>query len=198
MSPRCVESWPLISSTITDRERIFRWKRTPRHRDPFSHRKWGESWRCPNSAGCITVTNDGLPEKPDHLLPPSHQSNLIPRYVHVRSRQSACSKTATNVGNPGEVFAERINRCGQDGIFVRHNAGSSPARVLSHHLADEIPDFLGCRFSTHRLSNLRNQTPVATESSSVPADHRFRSDQKESLLPSGPEPVRQNPENPIE
>jgi hypothetical protein len=32
----------------------------------------------------------------------------------------------------------------------------------------------------------------------VPPDHRFRSDQKESLLPSGPEPVRQNPEGPIE
>src|SRR5215472_13142315 len=121
MNPRFVESWPHISSTITDRGRIFRWKRTPRHRDPFSHQKWGESWRCPNSAGCITLTNDGLPEKPDYLLPPSHQSNLIPRYVHVRSRQSACSKTATNVGNPGEVFAERINRCGQDGIFVRHS-----------------------------------------------------------------------------
>src|SRR5215472_17592727 len=68
--------------------------------------------RCPNSAGCITVTNDGLPEKPDHLLPPSQQSNLIPRYAHVRSRQSARARTATN----GEVFAERINRCGQDGI----------------------------------------------------------------------------------
>src|SRR5215469_14620758 len=40
----------------------------------------------------------------------------LPRYAHVRSRQSARSRTATNVGNPGEVFAERINRCGQDGI----------------------------------------------------------------------------------
>jgi hypothetical protein len=40
--------------------------------------------------------------------------------------------------------------------------------------------------------------PVPTESSLVPPDHRFQSDQKESLLPSGPEPVRQNPEDPIE
>src|SRR5215472_131686 len=59
MSSRCVESWPLISSTITDRERIFRWKMTRRYRDPFSYRQWGESWRSPNSASCITVTNDG-------------------------------------------------------------------------------------------------------------------------------------------
>src|SRR5215472_1659194 len=85
-----------------------------------------------------TVTNDGLPEKPDHLLPPSHQSNLLPRYVHVRSRQSACSRTATNVGNPGEVFAERINRCGQDGIFVRHNrlpgSGSLGARLIQREI----------------------------------------------------------------
>src|SRR5215472_6018497 len=143
MSPRCVESWPLISSTITDRERIFRWKRTPRHRDPFSHRKWGESWRCPNSAGCITVTNDGLPEKPDHLLPPSHQSNLIPRYAHVRSRQSARSRTATNVGNPGEVFAERINRCGQDGIFVRHRR------------TQQLPKSCYCSFAYSALACLR-------------------------------------------
>ena len=62
----------------------FPWERTRRYRDPFSHRKWGESWRCPNSAGCITVTNDGLPEKPDHLLPPFHQSNLVPKYAHVQ------------------------------------------------------------------------------------------------------------------
>jgi hypothetical protein len=50
----------------------------------------------------------------------------------------------------------------------------------------------------HGLSNFRNQPPVPTESSSVPPDHCFWSDQKESLLPSGPEPVRYNPEGFIE
>src|SRR5215469_16959614 len=145
MSPRCVESWPHISSTITDRGRIFRWKRTPRYRDPFSHRKWGESWRCPTSAGCITVANDGLPEKLDHLLPPSHQSNLVSRSTLTsRSRPPARSRTATNVGNPGEVFAERINRCGQDGIFVRHR-----------HFYRGEKWTLSVRFNTNRYEPIR-------------------------------------------
>src|SRR5215472_8861221 len=170
MNPRFVESWPHISSTITDRGRIFRWKRTPRHRDPFSHQKWGESWRCPNSAGCITVTNDGLPEKPDHLFPPSHQSNLIPRYVHVRSRQSACSRTATNVNNPGEVFAERINRCGQDGIFVRHNqleeefgCGIRPAvKAAPRSILGQSPSqVLGLFFTSRGNSFLRPLAAVS-------------------------------------
>ena len=147
MNPRCVESWPLISSTITDREPIFRWKRTPRYRD---HRKWGESWRCPNSAGCITVTNDGLPEKPDHLLPPSHQSNLVPKYAHVRSRPPARSRTATNVGNPGDVFAERMNRSGQDGIFVRH-------RLFQEHAVPLVSHFRKYAFGTRARGERESQ-----------------------------------------
>jgi len=54
-----------ISIIITDREHIYRWGRTHRSHERFSRRKWGPSWRCRRSVGCITATNDGLPEKPE-------------------------------------------------------------------------------------------------------------------------------------
>ena len=54
----------LISIIITDREHIYRWGRTHRSHERFSRRKWGPSWRYPRSVGCITATNDRLPEKP--------------------------------------------------------------------------------------------------------------------------------------
>jgi hypothetical protein len=54
-----------ISIIITDREHIYRWGRTHRSHERFSRRKWGPSWRYRRSVGCITATNDGLPEKPE-------------------------------------------------------------------------------------------------------------------------------------
>jgi len=53
-----------ISIIITDREHIFRWGKTHPSHERFSHPKWGQSWQCRRSVGCITATNDGLPEKP--------------------------------------------------------------------------------------------------------------------------------------
>src|SRR4029077_12024373 len=53
-----------ISIIITDREHIYRWGRTHRSHERFS-RKWGPSRRYRRSVGCITATNDGLPEKPE-------------------------------------------------------------------------------------------------------------------------------------
>ena len=54
-----------ISIIITDREHIYRWGRTHRSHERFSRRKWGPSRRYRRSVGCITATNDGLPEKPE-------------------------------------------------------------------------------------------------------------------------------------
>ena len=62
MKARYVEPWFRISTTITDRERISRWRKTRRSHDPFSRRQWGQWWRCPRSADCTTATNDGPPE----------------------------------------------------------------------------------------------------------------------------------------
>src|SRR6266478_526586 len=52
-----------ISITITDRERIFRWRRTHRSHERFTRPKWDPSERYPSSADCTTATNDGLPER---------------------------------------------------------------------------------------------------------------------------------------
>ena len=52
-----------ISITIIDREHIFHWGRTRPSHERFSRRKWGPSWPFRRSVGCITATNDGLPEK---------------------------------------------------------------------------------------------------------------------------------------
>jgi len=52
-----------ISIIITDREHIYRWGRTRRNHERLNRRKWGPSWRYRRSVGCITATNDGLPDK---------------------------------------------------------------------------------------------------------------------------------------
>src|SRR5215469_4283289 len=64
------------------------------------------------------------------------------------------------------------------------DAGSSPVGVLGHHLEDEIPNLFRCRSSTDGLSDLRNHSPVPTESSAVPSDHGFGRDNVESLFPA--------------
>src|SRR6516164_4287764 len=58
-----------ISLIITDREHIYRWGRTHRSHERFSRRNCGPSWRYRRSVGCITATNDGLPEKPKSTRP---------------------------------------------------------------------------------------------------------------------------------
>jgi hypothetical protein len=65
MKIRYDESSIRISIIITDREHIYRWGRTHRSHELFSRRKWGPSRRYRRSVGCITATNDGLPEKPE-------------------------------------------------------------------------------------------------------------------------------------
>src|ERR1700690_2611870 len=67
MKARYVESLTHILTTIIDRERISRWRRTRLSRDPFSRQKWGQSWQCRRSADCTTATNDGLPERAPNL-----------------------------------------------------------------------------------------------------------------------------------
>jgi hypothetical protein len=64
------------------------------------------------------------------------------------------------------------------------DAGSSPAGVLGHHLEDQIPNFFRCLPSAGRLADLRNNSPVPTESGVVPSDNGFRRDDEESLFPA--------------
>src|SRR5215469_10529375 len=64
------------------------------------------------------------------------------------------------------------------------DAGSSPVGVLGHHLEDQILNFFRSRSSTDGLSDLRNHSPVPTESRTVPSDNGFRRDDEESLFPA--------------
>src|SRR6516225_8575345 len=64
MKPRYEGPSNLISSTIIGREPTFRWGRTHRNHERFSRRKSVPLWPCHKSVGYTTVTNDGLPEKP--------------------------------------------------------------------------------------------------------------------------------------
>ena len=63
------------------------------------------------------------------------------------------------------------------------DTGSSPARVLGHHLEDEIPNLFGCLSPTDGLPGLRNHPPVPTESGAVPSDDGFGCDDEERLFP---------------
>ena len=64
------------------------------------------------------------------------------------------------------------------------DAGSSPARVLGHHLEDEIPNLSRYLSSTDGLPGLRNHPPVPTEPGAVPTDHGFGRDDEECLFPA--------------
>ena len=59
------------------------------------------------------------------------------------------------------------------------DARSSPAGVLGHHLEDQIPNFFRCLSSAGGLVELRNHSPVPTESGVVPSDNGFRRDDEE-------------------
>ncbi len=78
------------------------------------------------------------------------------------------------------------------------DAGSTPGRVLAHHLENQISDFLGESSSTNLLSHPGDQAPVHAEASTMPTDHGLRGDHNERLLPSGPKLAREHPEELIE
>jgi len=73
------------------------------------------------------------------------------------------------------------------------NARRSPGRILSDHSKDQIANLLGNPLSTGDSSNRGDGAPIHGESGSVPAHHRLRANNDESLLPSCPESTRDNP-----
>jgi hypothetical protein len=56
---------------ITARERISRWARMRRSREPSSCRASGGSWHCLKSVVCTADTSAALPDLPPQTLPPS-------------------------------------------------------------------------------------------------------------------------------
>ena len=73
----------------------------------------------------------------------------------------------------------------------------APQVGFSNHLEDQLPHFLRGLFSSGGLPNLGNQLPIRPEAGPVPADHRFRGDDDERLLPTGPDSPSKYPEEPV-
>ena len=74
--------------------------------------------------------------------------------------------TLGSIGVPGHPFHPAGNRSFGN-VKTEHkkfsmDTGSSPSRVLRHHLANEIPDLFRCPSSPDGLSNFRNHAPVRT------------------------------------
>jgi len=67
------------------------------------------------------------------------------------------------------------------------NARRTPGWVLRHHTEDQLPNFRRQFFPTDLFSRLRDQTPVQSKTSAMPANDRLRIDEHERLLPSTPE-----------
>src|ERR1700756_2457274 len=70
-----------ISITISDRERIFRWRRAHRSHERFTRPKWGPLWWCRRSADCTTARYDGLPERARIKPCPYWRSDFLVRRV---------------------------------------------------------------------------------------------------------------------
>ena len=78
------------------------------------------------------------------------------------------------------------------------DAGSSPGRVLGHHLEDQIANFLRNALPAAGSPDPGDRFPIESKSSTVPTHNSFWTHDQESLFPSGPEPSRQDPEELIE
>ena len=67
---------------------------------------------------------------------------------------------------------------------VRRECEAHPGWVLRHHTQDQLPNFRRQFFPTDLFSRLRDQTPVQSKTSAMPANDRLRIDEHQRLLPS--------------
>lgn len=74
------------------------------------------------------------------------------------------------------------------------DARRSPGWVLDDHQKDQLPHFFPRLSSPNLRPYSGDQPPIQTEAGPVPADHRFRGDHDEGLLPTGPDSPSNYPE----
>jgi hypothetical protein len=74
----------------------------------------------------------------------------------------------------------------------------SPAGVLNDHAEDQFPNLLRRRSPSDLLPDSGDQPPVHTKTSPVPAHDGFGRNNDERVLPSGPAPSSDYPEEFIE
>jgi hypothetical protein len=66
------------------------------------------------------------------------------------------------------------------------NARRSPSWVFSDHPKDQLAHFPADRFSSDRLSSLRDPAPGQPKADPVPPNHCLRGDEDQRSLPAGP------------
>jgi hypothetical protein len=78
------------------------------------------------------------------------------------------------------------------------NTWSTPRGVFGHHLENQIPNFSWNLLAAGSPAHFAKYGQIETESSLVPAGHSVRSDQKEAILPVGPDLAKGNPKQFVE
>jgi hypothetical protein len=78
------------------------------------------------------------------------------------------------------------------------DARRAPIWILNNHSEDQLPSLLRRLFSPNLRPDFGDQLPIQVESGPVPPNYRFRGDDNEGLLPTGPNSPRNYPEELIE
>jgi hypothetical protein len=79
------------------------------------------------------------------------------------------------------------------------DARRTPIWILCDHLEDQVANlFRDSTATTGSCSHFAEHGPVPFEPSPVPPSNRFRLDEKERLLPLGPDPAHKDPKQLID
>jgi hypothetical protein len=78
------------------------------------------------------------------------------------------------------------------------DAQRPPSWILNHHPEDQLTNLLRSLFSPNFRPDFGDMPPIQAESGPVPANHCFRGDDNEGLLPTGPDSPSNYPEEFIE
>src|ERR1019366_693340 len=70
----------------------------------------------------------------------------------------------------------------------------APRWILANHPENQVSNFLRHSFPPKHMACSRNRAPIKGESCSMPSDHSARGGHEQSLFPTEPEPLRENPE----
>jgi hypothetical protein len=113
----------------------------------------------------------------------------------------SCSPSPRNAFHvhPGIAFTFRRNphRYRESELLqLSVNPGRSPPRILRGHPMNQIPDFrCGLRSAA---AWPRTPTPVEAKARSMPSDHRLGFHDDQCVTPTGPNPAKRTPEDPVE
>jgi hypothetical protein len=74
------------------------------------------------------------------------------------------------------------------------DARSAPGGILGHHAKDQLAQLFADWSSSQTSTMTGEPGPVQTKPDAVPANHGFWHDYNQRLLPAGPPPSNQKPE----